>query len=42
MHEYGLAPRKPLLPLGHEEGEKFMQVLKPVLELEASLAAKDC
>ncbi|KAJ5634705.1 dihydrodipicolinate synthase [Penicillium herquei] len=34
MHGYGIAPRKPLLPLNESEGEKFMEVLKEMLELE--------
>ncbi|KAK8853372.1 hypothetical protein IAR55_004076 [Kwoniella newhampshirensis] len=37
MHGYSLAPRRPLLPLGDEEGEKYMRVFKPMLDLEGSL-----
>ncbi|TVY81070.1 L-threo-3-deoxy-hexylosonate aldolase [Lachnellula suecica] len=38
MHGYGAAPRRPLLPLKEKEGLKFMEALKELLELEASLA----
>ena len=38
MHGYGIAPRKPLLPLKEPQGEAFMLALKELLELEAELA----
>jgi len=38
MHGYGVAPRRPLLPLKEAEGEVFMLALKELLELEAELA----
>jgi len=38
MHGYGIAPRRPLLPLGEAEGEAFMEVLADVLKIEAKLA----
>ncbi|KAJ5724575.1 dihydrodipicolinate synthase [Penicillium malachiteum] len=34
IHGYGIAPRKPLLPLNETEGEKFMEVLKEMLQVE--------
>ncbi|WWD19799.1 hypothetical protein CI109_104263 [Kwoniella shandongensis] len=40
LHGYSLAPRRPLLPLSAEEGEKVMMTFKPMLDLEASLEKK--
>ncbi|KAH8678635.1 putative dihydrodipicolinate synthase [Tricladium varicosporioides] len=37
MHGYGIAPRRPLLPLKVAEGEAFMEVLKELLEVEVAL-----
>jgi 4-hydroxy-2-oxoglutarate aldolase len=37
IHGYGVAPRKPLLPLKEKEGEEFMGALSELLELEAGL-----
>ncbi|KAH6676313.1 putative dihydrodipicolinate synthase [Halenospora varia] len=37
IHGYGIAPRRPLLPLKEAEGEAFMKVLKELLEVEAAL-----
>jgi 4-hydroxy-2-oxoglutarate aldolase len=39
MHGYGVAPRRPLLPLKETEGEAFMLALQELLELEAELAS---
>ena len=41
MHGYGIAPRRPLLPLKEKEGEKFMQALKELLEVEKKLAEEE-
>ena len=35
LHGYGVAPRKPLLPLKESEGEAFMDILREMVELEA-------
>ena len=35
LHGYGIAPRKPLLPLKESEGEKFMEILREMINLEA-------
>lgn len=40
MHGYGIAPRKPLLPLKESEGEAFMAALGELLELEAEFTKK--
>ncbi|KAJ5263747.1 dihydrodipicolinate synthase [Penicillium angulare] len=37
MHGYGIAPRRPLLPLKNTEGEQFMIVLEEMLQLERKL-----
>ncbi|KAK4902906.1 hypothetical protein LTR27_000845 [Elasticomyces elasticus] len=37
LHGYGAAPRRPLLPMKEEDGNKFFAALKDVLELEAEL-----
>lgn len=34
LHGYGIAPRKPLLPLSHPEGEGLMAQFKEMLDLE--------
>lgn len=34
---YGVAPRRPLLPLKESEGENFMLALRELFELEAEL-----
>ncbi|KZF19670.1 putative dihydrodipicolinate synthase [Xylona heveae TC161] len=41
MHGYGIAPRKPLLPLKESEGELFMSALRETLELEAELEREE-
>jgi L-threo-3-deoxy-hexylosonate aldolase len=38
MHGYGVAPRRPLLPLKDKEGEEFLGALRELLEVEAGLA----
>jgi len=38
LYGYGVAPRRPLLPLKEEEGEKYMLVLRELLDMEAELA----
>jgi 4-hydroxy-2-oxoglutarate aldolase len=38
MHGYSIAPRRPLLPFGQPEGDKFMAVLEEVLRIESTLA----
>ncbi|PCG89598.1 Aldolase-type TIM barrel [Penicillium occitanis (nom. inval.)] len=35
LHGYGVAPRKPLLPLKESEGEAFMDILREMIDLEA-------
>ena len=35
LHGYGIAPRKPLLPLKVPEGEAFMKILGDMIDLEA-------
>lgn len=40
LNGYGVAPRRPLLPLGEREGEVFMEVLKELMVLEAELEAE--
>ncbi|KAJ5776297.1 uncharacterized protein N7511_001308 [Penicillium nucicola] len=37
LHGYGVAPRKPLLPLRESEGEAFMDVLSEAMRLENEL-----
>jgi 4-hydroxy-2-oxoglutarate aldolase len=37
MHGYGIAPRRPLLPLQNAEGEQFMTALEEMLQLERKL-----
>ncbi|KAJ5389409.1 dihydrodipicolinate synthase [Penicillium cataractarum] len=37
MHGYGIAPRRPLLPLKNAEGEQFMTALEEMLQLERKL-----
>ncbi|KAK5677265.1 hypothetical protein LTS10_010454 [Elasticomyces elasticus] len=39
LHGYGAGPRRPLLPMKEEDGNKFFAALKDVLELEAELEA---
>lgn len=39
MHGYGIAPRKPLLPLKEAEGEAFMSALDEMLKLEAEYSS---
>ena len=39
MHGYGVAPRRPLLPLKETEGEAFMVALQELLEVESGLAS---
>ncbi|KAK5732331.1 hypothetical protein LTR17_010645 [Elasticomyces elasticus] len=39
LHGYGAAPRRPLLPIKEEDGNKFFAALKDVLNLEAELEA---
>ncbi|KUJ17607.1 putative dihydrodipicolinate synthase [Mollisia scopiformis] len=41
MNGYGIAPRRPLLPLKQAEGEAFMEVLRELLELEVELATAE-
>jgi 4-hydroxy-2-oxoglutarate aldolase len=41
VHGYGKAPRKPLLPLGSEEGEKLMSQFGDMLSLEKEYIAKE-
>jgi len=38
MHGYSITPRRPLLPLGQAEGDRFMAVLEEVLRIESTLA----
>jgi 4-hydroxy-2-oxoglutarate aldolase len=38
LHGYGKAPRRPLLPLGEEEGAKLMEKFKAMIELEKEYA----
>jgi 4-hydroxy-2-oxoglutarate aldolase len=38
MHDYSITPRRPLLPLGQAEGDRFMAVLEEVLRIESTLA----
>jgi 4-hydroxy-2-oxoglutarate aldolase len=38
MHGYGIAPRRPLLPLKEKEGANFMSALQELLEVEGNLA----
>lgn len=40
LHGYGVAPRKPLLPLKESEGEAFMEILREMIELEAEYTNK--
>jgi 4-hydroxy-2-oxoglutarate aldolase len=35
LHGYGIAPRRPLLPLRDEDGEKLMAQFKDMIDLEA-------
>ncbi|KAK4862271.1 hypothetical protein LT330_003409 [Penicillium expansum] len=37
LHGYGIAPRKPLLPLGEAEGDEFMKALDEAMRLECEL-----
>lgn len=37
MHGYGIAPRRPLLPLKDVEGEQFIMALEEMLQLERKL-----
>lgn len=37
MHGYGIAPRRPLLPLGEAEGGEFMNALGEAMRLESEL-----
>ncbi|KAJ5150905.1 dihydrodipicolinate synthase [Penicillium canariense] len=37
IYGYGIAPRKPLLPLEQSEGERFMEALEKMLQLERKL-----
>ncbi|KAI0481358.1 putative dihydrodipicolinate synthase [Xylariaceae sp. FL0804] len=39
LHGFGAAPRRPLLPLGHGDGEALMRVFKEMIELEAEISA---
>ena len=38
MHGYSMTPRRPLLPLGQVEGDRFMAILEEVLRIESTLA----
>ncbi|KAH9893053.1 putative dihydrodipicolinate synthase [Xylariomycetidae sp. FL2044] len=38
LHGFGTAPRRPLLPLKNEEGDKLMGTFKEMLELETEIA----
>lgn len=38
VHGYSITPRRPLLPLGKREGDRFMAVLEEVLRIESTLA----
>jgi L-threo-3-deoxy-hexylosonate aldolase len=38
MHGYSITPRRPLLPLRQQEGDRFMAVLEDVLRIESTLA----
>lgn len=40
LHGYGVAPRKPLLPLKKLEGEAFMDILREMIDLEAEYTQK--
>ncbi|OKL55848.1 hypothetical protein UA08_08908 [Talaromyces atroroseus] len=40
IHGYGVAPRKPLLPLKDSEGQAFMKALSEMIELEAEYGKK--
>ncbi|EED24627.1 dihydrodipicolinate synthase, putative [Talaromyces stipitatus ATCC 10500] len=40
MHGYGMAPRKPLLPLKESEGQDFMNALRELIDLEAEYIRK--
>ena len=40
MHGYGIAPRRPLLPLGKNQGEEFMVVLNDMILLEREMMRK--
>lgn len=37
MHGYGIAPRRPLLPLKDVEGGQFIMALEEMLQLERKL-----
>jgi L-threo-3-deoxy-hexylosonate aldolase len=41
LHGYGIAPRKPLLPLNEDEGEVFMDALGEAMRLECELIEMD-
>lgn len=41
LHGYSPNPRRPLLPLKNEEGTKFMDVMKELLELEDQLRVEE-
>ncbi|ORY35345.1 putative dihydrodipicolinate synthase [Naematelia encephala] len=41
LHGFGIAPRRPLLPLGEKEGEAFMDILQPLVALEAEVIARE-
>jgi L-threo-3-deoxy-hexylosonate aldolase len=41
LHGYGIAPRKPLLPLKEGEGEVFMDALEEAMRLECQLTEID-
>jgi L-threo-3-deoxy-hexylosonate aldolase len=40
LYGYGIAPRKPLLPLKEAEGEAFMEIQREMIDLEAEYARK--
>ncbi|EEA20038.1 hypothetical protein EYB25_007572 [Talaromyces marneffei] len=40
LHGYGVAPRKPLLPLKESEGQAFMDILREMIDLEAEYTKK--
>ena len=38
VHGYGMDPRRPLLPLGENEGEEFLGALGELLEVEREMS----
>ncbi|PWY83885.1 putative dihydrodipicolinate synthase [Aspergillus sclerotioniger CBS 115572] len=40
VHGYGKDPRRPLLPLGEDEGEEFLGALGELLEVEREISAR--